>query len=234
MANQGYIKLYRKIKDKNWWLRRGERATWTQAFIDLLLRANHKDAEIVLDGKNYKILRGSCVVSQRKLAKEWNWGVARVNAFFKFLVNTEQAIKYKTEHGFTHIFILNWEKYQGKVEWQVEHKVEQKRNADGTSAETNNNDKNVKKIHSSEPSSPVKEIISFFRSQVKEKRGFEPEISWAKDGKLVKQRLTKYKPDQLKDLISWYLESKHSERLGISLATCLSAFVINLWLEDTI
>lgn len=140
MSNQGYIKLWRKIKDKSWWLRRTERATWTQAWIDLLLRANHKDAEIIIDEKPYRIPRGSCVISQRKIAKEWKWGIARVNAFFKFLANTEQSIRYKTEHGFTHIFILNWEKYQG----QVEHQVEQKRNTNGMQMETNNNDKNEK------------------------------------------------------------------------------------------
>lgn len=138
MANQGYIKLYRKIKEKSWWLRRTEKATWTQAWVDLLLRTNHKDADIILDGTIYKVQRGSCIVSQRKLAEEWNWGIARVNAFFKFLANNEQSIRYETEHCFTHIFILNWEKYQA----QVEHQPEQKRNTDGTPAETNNNDKN--------------------------------------------------------------------------------------------
>lgn len=90
----------------------------------------------------------------------------------------------------------------------------------------------VSKIATS-PKSPHQEIISFFISQVKERKGFEPEISWAKEGKLLKQKLVKYTPDKLKDLIAWYLDSKHSEKLGTSLAVCLSAHIINLWLEDT-
>ncbi|MDD2666642.1 MAG: helix-turn-helix domain-containing protein [Methanocellales archaeon] len=80
-----------------------------------------------------------------------------------------------------------------------------------------------------ESSSLVKEIISHFKSKVKEVKGYDPEISWAKESWLVKQRLAKYEPEKLKELISWYLSSKHSERLGDSLAVCLSTNIINLW-----
>ncbi len=83
-----------------------------------------------------------------------------------------------------------------------------------------------------EKDSSVKKIISFFRRQVKKLKGYDPEISWGKDGKLLKQRLGKYSSDQLKELISWYLGSNHSERLGPSLAVCLSAHVINLWKQN--
>lgn len=80
-----------------------------------------------------------------------------------------------------------------------------------------------------EKPSSVKEIFSYFRSKVRETKGFDPEISWAKDGRMIKLRLKKYSPDQIKDLIDWYLVSKFSEKLGVSLATCLSTYVINLW-----
>lgn len=78
-------------------------------------------------------------------------------------------------------------------------------------------------------SSLVKEIISYFISKVKRIKGYEPEISWAKEGALVKQRLRNYKPEKLRELIDWYLSSQHSERSGDCLAVCLSTRIINLW-----
>lgn len=80
-----------------------------------------------------------------------------------------------------------------------------------------------------EKPSSVKEIFSYFASKVREIKGFSPEISWAKEGRLIKLRLKKYSPDKIKELIDWYLTSNFSERLGVSLATCLSTYVINLW-----
>ena len=78
-------------------------------------------------------------------------------------------------------------------------------------------------------SSNIKEIIFYFRSKVKLIKGYEPEISWAKEGALVKQRLRNYQPKKLKNLIDWYLSSQYSERFGDCLAVCLSTRIINLW-----
>lgn len=77
--------------------------------------------------------------------------------------------------------------------------------------------------------SSVKEIFDYFRNEVRAVRGFDPEMSWGKDGRLTKLRLKKYTQEQIKKLIDWYLGSNFSERLGISLATCLSTYVVNLW-----
>jgi len=80
--------------------------------------------------------------------------------------------------------------------------------------------------------SSVKEIFDYFRSKVREVKGFDPEISWGKDGKLTKLRLKKYNKEEVKKLIDWYLFSSFSEKLGISLATCLSTYVINLFKSE--
>jgi hypothetical protein len=95
---------------------------------------------------------------------------------------------------------------------------------------SDNNNRIIKNnIHYSGEQSPLQEIILYFREKVKELKNYNPEIDWAKEGKLIKQRLQKYSLEQLKELIDWYLSSKHSERLGDSLSVCLSANIINLW-----
>jgi transposase len=73
------------------------------------------------------------------------------------------------------------------------------------------------------------DVIEYFKSKVKEVKGFEPEIDWGKDGSLAKKRLKKYSIEEIKQLIDWYLNSKHFEKFGASLSVCLSAFMINLW-----
>jgi hypothetical protein len=73
------------------------------------------------------------------------------------------------------------------------------------------------------------DVIEYFKSKVKEVKGFEPEIDWGKDGSLAKKRLKKYSFGEIRNLIDWYLNSKHFEKFGASLSVCLSAFMIHLW-----
>lgn len=100
--------------------------------------------------------------------------------------------------------------------------------------EVQTKENNIKEntIEVDDKTSSVKEIFSYFREKVRETRGFDPEINWAKDGRMIKLRLKKYGPDQMKELIDWYLTSSFSERLGVSLATCLSTYVINLYKSE--
>jgi biotin operon repressor len=72
-------------------------------------------------------------------------------------------------------------------------------------------------------------IISFFKKRVQVIKGYNPEINWSKTYKLVRKRLGNYSPKEIKDLIDWYLYSKHSNRLGDSLMICLSSYIVNLW-----
>ncbi|OQX56223.1 MAG: hypothetical protein B5M53_02530 [Candidatus Cloacimonas sp. 4484_209] len=88
---------------------------------------------------------------------------------------------------------------------------------------------NIYTVVDDKSSSPVKSIVSYFIWKVKKTKGYFPEVNWAKEGKLVKQRLKKYSMEEIKGLIDWYLSSRHSQKLGDSLAVCLSTNMINLW-----
>jgi DNA-binding Lrp family transcriptional regulator len=76
--------------------------------------------------------------------------------------------------------------------------------------------------------SPI-DVVEYFKRRVRELKGFEPEIDYGKDGRLAKNRLKKYPFGEIKQLIDWYLSSKHFERFGASLSICLSNFIVNLW-----
>ncbi|MEM3609740.1 MAG: hypothetical protein QW076_02425, partial [Candidatus Anstonellales archaeon] len=89
-------------------------------------------------------------------------------------------------------------------------------------------------INNNKDSNEVALLRNYFIKRCKELKGFEPEVAFAKEGKLLKDKLKRYSVDQLKDLIDKFLNSKTGEDLGYSLSVCLSTSVINQWLAKTL
>lgn len=79
-------------------------------------------------------------------------------------------------------------------------------------------------------SNQVATIRDYFIDQCKALKGFEPEMAFGKEGRLLKDKLKRYSVKQLKDLIDRFMRSKIGEDLGYTLSICLSAGVINQWL----
>lgn len=75
-------------------------------------------------------------------------------------------------------------------------------------------------------------IRNYFTERCKKAKGFEPEMAFGKEGKLLQEKLKRYSVEQIKDLIDKFLNSKTGEDLGITLSICLSAHTINLWQAD--
>ena len=70
-AKQGYVKIYRKLQDH--WLWQDKPFSRGQAWIDLILLANHKDGTAVMDGSKVEVPTGCLVTSLRKLGDRWGW-----------------------------------------------------------------------------------------------------------------------------------------------------------------
>ncbi len=110
MTNEGYIKLYRKIKSSTLW--RAERKfSKLEGWIDLLLLAQHKETKVMIDSRTVQLKRGQLLTSQLGLSERWRWSIGKLNKFLKYLKD-ENRIEFKGENKFTIISILNWDKYQ--------------------------------------------------------------------------------------------------------------------------
>ena len=72
-------------------------------------------------------------------------------------------------------------------------------------------------------------LRSYFTERCKKSKGFEPEMSFGKEGQLLKEKLKRYSVEQLATLIDQFFNSKVGEDLGYTLSVCLSAYTINLW-----
>ena len=140
---QGWISLHRKVSE-NWIWLDDEPFDRRSAWIDLILMANHEDNKFLHGNTLEEVKRGSKITSIRKLSKRWKWSVNKVKRFLE-LLSQDNMIIYKSDSKKTTYTIVNYEVYQDKDIAKRNSKstpTEHKRDADGTSTETNNNENN--------------------------------------------------------------------------------------------
>ena len=106
----GWIKLHRQIIDSEFY-KEPRKFSKSEAWIDILLRTNHKDTD--------NIKPGSLSTSYGELAKAWNWSKSKVWKFIRYLEkeNMITIIQSGTANGTdsgTVLAIVNWALYQSK------------------------------------------------------------------------------------------------------------------------
>ena len=156
----GWIKLHRQIQECDLWESEEEPFDRRSAWIDLLLLANHRDKQIIFDGKPLTVGEGQRITSYRKLANRWNWSVERVKRYLK-LLETLGMIKRESDNRKTLLTIVNYSKFQNEqhsYEYSYEYSDEysdetltstQTRHSRVTNKNDKNekNEKNDKKVH---------------------------------------------------------------------------------------
>lgn len=105
----GWIKIYRQLTLNNIWTE--ESFSRGQAWIDLLLLANHKDGIVRVRGIKIPVLRGQVGWSELKLADRWKWSRGKVRRFICELENEKMVVQHKNRKT-SIISILNYEFYQ--------------------------------------------------------------------------------------------------------------------------
>jgi len=108
-VERGYIKLSRRLLDNQMWC--AESFTRGQAWVDMLLLANHKDGYILKRGIEVKVQRGQIGWSELALAKRWGWSRGKIRRFFETLVRKEKIVQQKTNIT-TLNEIVNYNLYQ--------------------------------------------------------------------------------------------------------------------------
>lgn len=136
MENRGWIKLHRKIMEGEDWL--SEPFTRAQAWVDLLLLANHAPSSVRKRGIAFEVGAGQVGYGEEKLATRWRWSRQKVRRFLKELMERGAIDRKPVQQNpklSSLITIINYQEYQ----------------SNGTSNETTNetmnkNDKNKKHI----------------------------------------------------------------------------------------
>lgn len=109
MANRGWIRLCRSIQDN--WMWEETPFSKGQAWIDLLLLANHKDEKFAYKDTVVTGQRGTVYRSYLFLADRWGWSRDKVRRFMSQLESDGMVTTNATRHNTT-ITIVNYGKYQ--------------------------------------------------------------------------------------------------------------------------
>ncbi len=131
----GWISIHRKIKEC--WVWEDKPFSKGQAWIDLLLSANHDDKKVVLGSELITVQKGSFITSIRKLCTNWGWSNTKVISFLK-LLEQDKMITYFSDTKKTLVTIENYGLYQDE-EIEKRHVNDTK----ATQKHTNNNDNNI-------------------------------------------------------------------------------------------
>jgi len=107
---KGWARIHRQIEDNPLYFL--EPFTKAQAWMDLVIFANHSDGEIDIRGNIIKIKRGQIGWSEITLAQRWDWSKGKVRRFLKFLESRQQISQVKDRYLTTIITISNYEDYQ--------------------------------------------------------------------------------------------------------------------------
>ena len=137
MKSKGYIKLHRQILDNPI----STKANYLAVWVYLLLKANHEDREIILNGKKTLIKRGQLVTSVRGIAERFRLSKSGVHKIFIYLKG-ERMIGDLATRSYSLVTILNYDEFQ-KDGQASGHRVAFKR----TQKELNKNEKNEKNIN---------------------------------------------------------------------------------------
>lgn len=164
--NEGWIKLHRQIVDNDLWF--SERFSKAQAWMDLLLLANHKTKTAFLRGVEVSVDKGQLAYSIVSLSKRWQWNERTVDKYLKWLEN-KQMIQTKKTNVTTLITIVNYCKYQDNTEQSTEQYTERVQSR----VQTNKNDKNEKKLLD-KSNKVVNDQVEFVLKEFERVTGFRP------------------------------------------------------------
>ncbi len=152
---QGWIKIWRQIWNNPLWF--AEPFTKAQAWIDMLLGANHARDSFEVRGVEIWIERGQIGWSEITMASRWKWSRDKVRRFLVRLESRDQ-IRQQKSNLTSIITICNYELYQ-----HIENTNDTPNDTPNNTAEkqqknskqyTNKNDKNGKNANNEENTPP--------------------------------------------------------------------------------
>lgn len=142
-SSQGWISLSRKVRDC--WIWQDKPFSKGQAWVDMLLSANHEDKKFLLGNELVEVKRGSFITSEHKLMDKWGWSKTKVRAFLLLLENDSMIVKISDKKKTT-INIVNYSDYQDSQTTK-----EPQKNHEETTKEPqkdpNNNDNNENNVN---------------------------------------------------------------------------------------
>lgn len=154
MVDRGWVALHRSLLDH--WLWDDKPFSQGQAWVDLIMLANHKEAKSFVDGNLKTFAKGTVNRSIESLSTRWGWNRKKTRKFLNALQNDQMVIVKSTTHGTT-ITIVNYSLFQD-IRSTIGKTIDQTKGKRPTQPrDINNNDITMNNNESEEPElAPVK------------------------------------------------------------------------------
>ena len=144
--NRGFIKVYRSIDEH--WVWDDRPYSKGQAWIDLLLLANHKSEKFEAKGVVVEGSRGCVYRSITYLAQRWGWSRWKVNRFISAL-ESDGMLHIERTSNRTVLTLINYDDFQDRRTSDLsvnQQKTDSEPTYDRQRTDTYKNDKNVKNV----------------------------------------------------------------------------------------
>lgn len=190
---QGWISLHRQLQKH--WLWADKPFSKGQAWIDLLLSANHCDRKVLLGNELIEVKAGSFITSELKLMERWGWSKSKVRKFLEVLQSDGMIVK-NSDKKKTTIIIENYSVYQ-YYETTERPPADHGKTTERPQKDTNNNDNNDNNENNDNKYISYVEIKDAFNNLCPSL----PSIRTLSDArkKAIKARLKNYTVEDLKE-----------------------------------
>lgn len=135
---QGYIKLHRLLIGDDIF----QNEKLLKVFIWCLLKATHKEREMLIGRQNVKLKEGQFIFGRNKASLELNMPASTLWDYMK-LLEKRKTINIKSNNKYSIVTIEKWAIYQSKDNTS-DNKSDNKQTSNGQQMDTNKNVKNVK------------------------------------------------------------------------------------------
>lgn len=168
MAAQGWVPVNRQLQEH--WLWKDKPFSKGQAWIDLIMLANHEDKKMPYKGKVITCERGTVNLSISFLADRWGWSRHKARDFFK-LLEADGMVTVNATTNRTTITIENYALHNDSPTTKGQRK-DSEGTAEGQRGDTTNNDNNYNNDNKNiyiEPPELNDAVLSFieFRKKIK-------------------------------------------------------------------
>lgn len=124
-----------------------------EAWIYLLMSANHTDTEVLLGNQLIKVKKGSFITSEVKLMAEFQWSKSKLRAFLS-LLESQTMIEKITDTKKTTLTIVKYSDYQ-ELQTAKKPRKNRERTAKELRADTDNNENNYNNDNNENNTNPT-------------------------------------------------------------------------------
>jgi DnaD/phage-associated family protein len=164
LADGGWIKLYRKMRQSFVWTDANQLKLW----LLLLMKASHEPRRFLFNGQQLDLSSGQMVTGRDALASEFNYGVKPVQRVsgrqlwrWIKLFESEQMLSIKSTTKYSVISISNWGEYQSD-----DQHLSIERPSTVHQVSTYKNDKNLKNEKKSSTTTGNNSAVNSFQNNI--------------------------------------------------------------------